>query len=317
MNKKIIGSYVLDTLQIYFPWDDDLYTYFKNRGLGIKGLQKKILPLIYSDNCEVTSGVPENRRKFVISPELFGKTYDQLGWKPTERRTEPIISAEKPEIKVILVNEEVLKFRIFGTVKGKEEYHTEYSITAARGATMNKNWAIPVLSLENFKQLIEDANKVITYNQEDYDNVKIKIERKSKQRELMHFVDIPITSYKFSIGEFLYAKAYFALNGVCNKLPSLKFERKPKYLEKMDPILKIGYVHTNEDQGFQERGPQIALKVSQPKITDSLRGKRCRTKGIIVEEEDYENYFNVPAKKFMAFSQALLKEMRTKQSQLF
>jgi len=50
---KILGRYVLDTLQIFFPWDDDLYTYFKEHGLGSSGLGSKKLPLIYTDNCEV------------------------------------------------------------------------------------------------------------------------------------------------------------------------------------------------------------------------------------------------------------------------
>lgn len=40
-----IGSYVLDTLQIYFAWDDDLYTYLKERGFGQSGFQRKTLPL--------------------------------------------------------------------------------------------------------------------------------------------------------------------------------------------------------------------------------------------------------------------------------
>jgi hypothetical protein len=35
---KALGRYVLDTLQIFFPWDDDLYTYFKECGLGSSGL---------------------------------------------------------------------------------------------------------------------------------------------------------------------------------------------------------------------------------------------------------------------------------------
>lgn len=55
----IIGKYVLNTLQIFFPWDDALYTYLKSRGLGsVKG-GRKALPLVYTDNCEVTVGKKE------------------------------------------------------------------------------------------------------------------------------------------------------------------------------------------------------------------------------------------------------------------
>jgi hypothetical protein len=70
--------------------------------------------------------------------------------------------------------------------------------------------------------------------------------------------------------------------------------------------LKVGFLQTNEGQGIENRKPQIALKVSQPKMTSSLRGKRCKTKGLITEEKDFENYFIVPAKAFVCASKALV-----------
>src|SRR6266571_3326273 len=95
---RVLGRYVLDTLQIFFPWDDDLYTYFKERGLGSGGLGSKKLPLIYTDNCESTGGIPERKRNNVIHPRYFGSSYEQLRWKDTGRETQPIIPAEKPEM---------------------------------------------------------------------------------------------------------------------------------------------------------------------------------------------------------------------------
>src|SRR6266516_1895587 len=97
---KVLGRYVLDTLQTFFPWDDDLYTYFKEHGLGSSGLGSKKLPLVYTDNCESTGGIPERKRNNVIHPRYFGSTYEQLKWKDTGRETQPIIPAEKPEIEV-------------------------------------------------------------------------------------------------------------------------------------------------------------------------------------------------------------------------
>ncbi|MFX0070689.1 MAG: hypothetical protein ACFFAO_06325, partial [Candidatus Hermodarchaeota archaeon] len=65
----IIGEYILDTLQIYFPWDDDLYGYMKENGFG-KG-KVKALPLIYTDNCESTERKNKTRRKYIITPDKF------------------------------------------------------------------------------------------------------------------------------------------------------------------------------------------------------------------------------------------------------
>jgi len=42
-----IGSFVLDSLQIFFPWDDDLYTILKKGGFGTGGFKWKALPFSY------------------------------------------------------------------------------------------------------------------------------------------------------------------------------------------------------------------------------------------------------------------------------
>jgi hypothetical protein len=305
---KIIGSYDLDTLQIYFPWDDDLYTYFKERGLGQKGIGKKILPLIYSDNCESTMGISENKRKHVLEPADFGKTNEAIGWKSTGHKSEPIIPSEKPQLEVTLLENGNLKFRIRGRIDGKEQYHPEY-LRQPRGVTVFKNWAIPVFSLQIFENLICDLNQIIPHHCDQSPSLKIKVESKNEKRELMYFVEIPINEYKFSIGEFQYVKDYFLKNEIDGILPSLVFKREPKYEEKMQPILKVGYIQTKEDQGFQNRQPQIALKVSQPKTTLSLREKPCKCKGLIEEDAVYENYFVVSAKEFSEASNFLVSKI--------
>ena len=310
MSKEInIGSYILDTLQIYFAWDDDLYTYLKEKGFGKSGFQRKMLPLIYSDNCESTTGVLERRRKYVINPRYFGRTYEELGWKPTDKETEPIIPSEKPRITVSIINNEHLKFRINPHADGKEQYHLEYSVMAAFGR-LYTNWAISVLTMNDFKDLLSRLQEILSLPSAEFVDAQIQVEEKQAQRERMYFVKVPITSYKFSIGEFFYAREFFKLNGVSGTLPSLIFKNEPAFLEKMEPVLKVGYVHTTEDQGFEVRKPQCALKIAQPKITTSLRGKRSKSKGIITIEETYENYFIVPARTFTRLAQAIVNKYR-------
>lgn len=132
----------------------------------------------------------------------------------------------------------------------------------------------------------------------DVSDVVVNEETKQNQRERMYYVKVPLKSYKFSIGEFLYAKEFFSLNGFKNTLPSLVFRNEPSYLEIMEPILKVGFVHTTAEQGFEVRKPQIALKIAQNKMTTSLRGKRSKAKGKIEVEDRFENYFVVPADTF-------------------
>jgi len=305
LSSTIIGNYTLDTLQIYFAWDDDLYTYFKEKGFGKSGFRRKTLPIIYSDNCESTTNVSARRRKNVIHPKYFGRTYEELGWTPTDRETQPIIPSEKPRITISLIDNKYLKFRINPQVNGKEQYHLEYSTMAAFGR-LYTNWAISVLTIKDFKELLSRLQKILSLSSVDFVDVQIHTEKKQAQRERMYFVAVPIISYKFSIGEFLYAREFFALNGVNGTLPSLVFKNEPSFFEKMEPLLKVGFVQTTEEQGFEVRKPQCALKIAQPKITTSLRGKRNKAKGMIAVEETYENYFIVPAKTFTRLSQAIV-----------
>ena len=303
MSSQEIRSYTLDTLQIYFAWDDDLYTYLKERGFGQSGLRRKTLPIIYSDNCESTTGVRKRSRKYVIHPKCFGKTHKELGWISTDKKTEPIIPSEKPKIAISLLDDQFLEFRIVPKVRGEGQYHIEYSSMAAFGR-LYTNWAISVLRIDDFKDLVSRLQNRLSAT--GTEGVLILTEKKQAQRERMYYTEVPISSYKFSIGEFLYAKEFLAANGFRGILPSLTFKNEPPYLEKMEPILKVGFVQTTVEQEFEVRKPQCALKVAQPKMTMSLRGKRSKTKGLITEDREYENYFIVPAEAFTKSSQAIV-----------
>lgn len=300
-----IGSYILDSLQIFFAWDDDLYTHLKERGFGQSGFQRKTLPIIYSDNCESTTGVSERRRKYVIHPRYFGKACEELGWKQTDKETEPIISSEKPRITISIVENDFLEFRVHPNADGKEQYHLEYSIMSAFGR-LYTNWAVPILRMDDFEKILSRLRESLSLPKIDFEDVQVHMEEKQAQRERMYFVEVPVTKYKFGVGEFLYAKDFLTLNGVSGTLPSLVFKNEPSYLEKMQPVLKVGFIRTTEEQGFEVRKPQCALKLAQPKVTTSLRGKRSKAKGMIVLEDLYENYFIVPARDFAQRAHAIV-----------
>ncbi|WXG44263.1 MAG: hypothetical protein WED04_09555 [Promethearchaeati archaeon SRVP18_Atabeyarchaeia-1] len=305
-----IGSYVLDTLQIYFAWDDDLYTHLKEMGFGKGGFERKTMPIIYSDNCESTTREQERRRKYVISPRYFGKTVEALGWQATDRETEPIIVSEKPRVKVSLIDDDSLEFRICPQVDGQEQYHLEYSTMAAFGR-LYSNWCIPVFAIGDCRDLLSRLGNVLSLPEKDFEGIPFLSESKQAQREQMFYVRVPINSYKFSIGEFVYARDFLLSNGVAGTIPSLMFRNQPPYLEKMNPILKLGFIHTTAQQGFEVRRPQIALKIAQEKMTTSLRGKPSKAKGIVLVDDRYENYFVVPARTFTTVGRAVVEVYST------
>lgn len=290
-----LGSYILDTLQIFFPWDDDLYTYFKNKGLGTRNTKKRALPLIYTDNTCSTSGVDSLGRNYVLVPEYFNKTYRELGWiQDTSRRGKVIIPAECPQAKVILINEDTpprIRFKIIPIVENKEQYHLEYSVRAAFGK-MYSNWSVFYFTINDFEDMIRHVNSHLQHS--ELAQYRVEVETKQDQREELHYVEVPIISYNFCLGEFKYAVDYLRFNGVDGIIPSLVYDsRNLSHKELMTPVLKFGIVHTTNQHGFMSRSPQLALKISQSKAIE-VNNRRKKVKGIIDERAPCENWVDVP-----------------------
>lgn len=306
-----MGDFRLDTLQIYFPWDDDFYTILKEGGFGKEGQGAKALPLIYTDNTESTVGKPELKRKFVIRPELFGKNYSELGWKETSKGNEPIIPAEKPRVRITTAYDKIT-FRIFPKVNDKNQYHLEYSSRSAFGK-MYGNWVTLYFSLEEMKKIFSLLESELKKNEDCYQDSVIITEKKQNQREEIEYVEVKVDSYQFSLGEFEHAARYLKLNGYTkNRIPSLVYDSKDKKSnEVMSPIAKVGILHTTGNDGFDKREPQFVIKISQNKITQSKRGKKAKVKGI-VKEVDQENKIVLDSKEFHCALLKLLDRFREK-----
>jgi hypothetical protein len=265
---RVLGRYVLDTLQIFFPWDDDLYTYFKEHGLGASGLGSKKLPLVYTDNCESTEGIPERKRNNVIHPRFFGMTNQELGWKDTGRETQPIIPAEKPEMEVVLqesTGPPLIQLNIIPSTRGVEQYHSD---------------------------------KLGAFQDESIQTV-FSEETKQAQREKFQYLTAGTLRYQFAYAGFSYAKRYFEANGFHDHLPSLSYDSSdPISRQLMDPVLKLGIIETKTTEGFEKRKAQVAMKLSQTKFMVTKRGVRGRVKGRIIVNDDPSSYFILDAADF-------------------
>ncbi len=292
-----VGRYTLDTLQIFFPWDDDLYTYFKERGLGSAGLGSKKLPLVYTDNCENTAGLRERKRKYVIDPKFFGMTPEALGWKRTQHETEFVIPAEKPEMGVATTrfgDADLLSLSIITRIGGVEQYHLEYSSMSEFGR-IYKNWATFYLPFRQAKDL---ADRLSNFSSTSIEAQFLE-ESKQAQREKFIYLSIRVRKYNFSYSALDYAKRFFEMNGVTGSLPSLAYDDSDAASrDLMEPLLKVGVIQTRSDEGFEERKPQVAIKLSQPKMTSTKRGVRGRVKGRILENGDSANFMIVDATDF-------------------
>lgn len=297
------GKYTLDTLQIYFPWDDDLYTFLKKKGLMSRNPEMRVLPLIYSDNCVSTQGVQKIKRNYVIDPTLYGLHESQLGWQRVGKK-QFIIPAERPQLQVVPENDKI-RFKVIPKVEKKNEYHIEYCITSAFGK-LYSNWVAFYLPINTAKQLV---GKLVSNYKKLYKNVtippapftpKLNVETKQKQREKMHWAFVDVLSYCFSIAEFDYAVKYLRKSGVKGNIPALTFDSSnPKHTQVMKAFLKLGIVETKGQQGFRPRNVQLVMKLAQDKIIMGQRGKKIKVKGLIDDSGLTENYVTVPAQHFI------------------
>jgi hypothetical protein len=257
-----VGRYTLDTLQIFFPWDDDLYTYFKERGLGSAGLGSRKLPLVYTDNCESTAGLKERKRKYVIDPKFFGTTPEALGWKRTQHETEFVIPAEKPEMGVMtsrLREIDLLSLSIITRVGEVEQYHLEYSSMSEFGR-IYKNWATFYLPFQHAKDL---ADRISPLSDSSIEPQFLE-ESKQAQREKFIYLNVGVHKYNFSFSALDYARHFFDMNGVTGTLPSLAYDDSDNLSrDLMDPVLKIGVIQTK--RGLKKESPRLQSNCRNPR----------------------------------------------------
>jgi hypothetical protein len=124
-------------------------------------------------------------------------------------------------------------------------------------------------------------------------------ETKQAQREKFRYLSIGVRKYAFSYSGFDYARRFFELNGVQGPLPNLVYDSEdPVSKQLMDPLLKIGVIETKTSEGFEKRKAQVALKLSQPKFSETKRGMRGRAKGRIIESPDSSNFVVTEAADF-------------------
>ncbi|MEM4170025.1 MAG: hypothetical protein QXY99_08075 [Thermoproteota archaeon] len=292
---KKIFTFALDTLQIYFPWDDDLYTYLKNRGFASRE-GYKALPLIYTDDCESTTGKHEIPRNYVIDPEKFNMTPEELGWKRcNERGKKYIIPAEKILLDAYLSDNYEIEFSVVPRNDNREQYHLEYSVMSAFGKGY-ANWCTFYFKKSQFESFMCEMSKIgITSSEKQ---LRSGYESKQMQREEFNFVELPVRRYCFNIGEFRLAEIYLRNAGYSQPIPGLFYDSQiADHRELMDPFIKFGILTTGE-QGFWERPPQVVMKISQPKFI-TTGGRKRRVKGII-DENKKGNYFIVDASEMLS-----------------
>lgn len=298
---KKIGQYTLDSLQIFFPWDEDLYTHMQENGFGRTGFSQKI-PIIYSDDCLSTSGNLKTSRNHLMTPSEFGMSCKKMGWteiKERGKKDKILIPPEKSKLSILKDNDSLV-FNIIPNsrrylVKQKEEYHIEYRWGSL--GYRNLNWAIVYFCRNEYNKLLNDLSN--HYEFMDDPSLIINKEKQIKSREEMKYIGIPINYYEFSLGGFKYAENHIKKNGYTPKqIPSLIYNKNNQgHTSLISPIAKLGAVKTTPEQGMQQRPIQFTIKIAQTRVKPSERDKLAKKKGII-ENANNKNTFVLDGNTF-------------------
>jgi hypothetical protein len=158
-----------------------------------------------------------------------------------------------------------------------------------------KNWATFYLP---FNSALDLSKKLASYFDKRIP-IEFEEETKQNQREKFRYLGVGVRRYQFSYSGFLFAQRYLELNGVNDSLAVLSYDSTdPISTQLMTPILKIGFIQTKTADGFEKRGAQVAMKLSQTQFSLTKRGGRGRAKGRIIESTDPANYVAVLATDF-------------------
>ncbi|MFX0137527.1 MAG: hypothetical protein ACFFDN_28070 [Candidatus Hodarchaeota archaeon] len=296
-DKNLIGRFILDSLQIYFPSDYYFCKFLRENGLASKNPNLKFVPIIYSDNCLSTQGLIESRRNYIIDPYHFNFHENMLKWKRIKNE-QFIITAERPELHVF-DEEDIIKFKIVPKPRGNNEYHIEFPYKGETPA--NSKWVILYLSRRVTEEFF---NKMSSYYKDLYQEfrgkVHLKKEKQRNQREGMVYLQLDVSHYSFTLKNFEYAIYYLRKSGFNYKIPSIVFDSKSENcLKFMSPSLNIGYVNTQAENNFISRDLQLVFKLTQDKIILNEFEKPIKLKGEIKEIDSKENFFKIPTRIFL------------------
>ena len=176
------------------------------------------------------------------------------------------------------------------------------------------NWAALYLPFEEFKNL---AKTILNIDINCSLDLPLQTEKQQAQREEIDFVEVPVKYHEFSLGEFEYAVDYLKLNGFRDKkIAALVFDANNKeHLKILEPIAKIGILHTTGEEGFDKRKPQFVIKISQNKKSMCKRKKMVKAKGII-ENANNENKFILDSEHFYCAIKKLVEKFNEKHPEI-
>ncbi|MCS7139420.1 MAG: PhoI [Candidatus Nezhaarchaeota archaeon] len=272
-----IGTYHIESLQIYFPASLELQEELINAGFKVP--KPTPLPIVYANFRGWVSKKPPVTIERLIHPSRYGRSPSDLGWERIIKggKEAYVIPDEKSLLEVELCGE---KRNVCLVIK-PENYHIERTSVRRVGPERWSNWVMFYLNIRDVLDLTEKLISKVGLPQ-DLCERRMLISREVQQsgREETYFCElekkkgIPVENFSFCMGCFDQIVDYLA-NEIGDVEIIKKLRLKLNYSPDIGGFAKIGVAR------IEGKNPQFMFKLaSHPRekvikgiLKDEVRGK--------------------------------------------
>ena len=264
-----IGTYYIESLQIYFPGSLELQEELINAGFEVP--KPTPLPIIYANFRGWVAKKPPITIERLIHPSRYGRKPSDLGWTETTREGKEayIIPDEKSLLHVEFDDE---KREIHLAIE-PQDYHIERTSIRQVGPEKWTNWAMFYLNLRDLADLTRRLLQRVRLSPEICKSpLYIRKETLQAGKEETYFyrltrgdVGLPIKDFSFCMGCFDQVLDYLASEiGDRNAVSNLRL--RLNYSPEIGGFAKIGLAR------IEGKNPQFMFKLASYPIERAIRG---------------------------------------------
>jgi hypothetical protein len=285
-------KFLVDSFQLFMPCDYRLtywlYQNDLNRNIMVRGKERFSMPIIYCDNTASTIKKDSHLRKYAF-PDLANNS-----WKNSSRGI--VIPSENFFIDITDLGDTI---KI--TADTATDYHLEFKYNSQTNMGSWENWFAIYLPIPTAIQILQHLNTKLPKSQLRK-NCTHEVKQTTGKREDFYYFPCGVNEYQFTYESFEQAKHFLEGNGFNGNYKGITFRGSSP---EIDPFMKVGYVHTKEEDGDFNRNPQIALKLAQRKLYKNT----TRLRGNLEKLEDTSNHIVVNKHDFTVAMMSALSEV--------
>jgi hypothetical protein len=287
---------LVDSFQLFTPCDKALEDHLYSNGLKptvpVRGRERATMPILYCDNTVSTLKKPDHLRKYAFEDASNRRWRSQYNGV--------VIPSENFYIEIEDLGKE-LKI----SMDANSDYHLEFKYKLQTDMTTWENWFAIYMPIPTAISMMRTLGMTIMPH-ELLAKAIHEVKQTTGKREDFHYFPTPVASYQFTYESFASAKAFMEKNGFNGQHKGIAFDGTSSNI---NPFMKVGCVHTKEEDGDYNRNPQIAIKLAQRTLANGTRPR-----GELKVLDDSSNHIVVDKQ---AFARAIISAIMVSKKEVF